>query len=90
MTPNDKEQFLLSPPTPGAARDAIFALERGVCQLCRLDTHALLQALTSEPSVPERMKMLEAVGTFGVVVSSCIRLTHGLKGVWFQLVKRLN
>jgi hypothetical protein len=46
--------------TPGAARDAIFSLERGVCQLCGLDTHALLHALLAEPSLPERMKMLEA------------------------------
>ena len=37
-----------------AARDAIFALERGVCQLCQLDTHALFQALSAEPSLPER------------------------------------
>ena len=50
---------------PGAAREAIFALERGVCQLCKLDTHALLQALRAEPSVHERARMLEAVGTFG-------------------------
>jgi hypothetical protein len=40
-------------------------LQRGVCQLCHLDTHNLLQALLAEPSVPERMRLLEAVGTFG-------------------------
>ncbi len=29
----------------GALRRALFRLERGVCQLCRLDSHALLQRL---------------------------------------------
>lgn len=29
----------------GALRRALFRLERGVCQLCRLDCHALLQRL---------------------------------------------
>jgi len=29
----------------GAMRKALFRLERGVCQMCKLDCHALLQSL---------------------------------------------
>lgn len=32
---------------PGAIRRALFKLERGICQLCKLDCHALVQQLQS-------------------------------------------
>ena len=50
---------------PGAAREALRRLERGVCRLCGLDCEALLRRLLAEPSVPERVARLEALGLFG-------------------------
>ena len=50
---------------PGAAREALRRLERGVCRLCGLDCEALLRRLLAEPSVPERAARLEALGLFG-------------------------
>jgi len=48
----------------GVGRAQLFQLERGVCQLCGLDCDFLFQRLESEPSVPQRIAILEATGRF--------------------------
>ncbi len=46
----------------GAARSQLRALERGVCALCSLDTHALLRQLLAMPTQHERARRLAAAG----------------------------
>lgn len=50
--------------TVGAACVQLFQMERGVCRLCALNCDALLRSLENEPSVLERVAILEATKRF--------------------------